>query len=170
MFTYIIRKCRVYFLYISHLLHIWTFDFWIILLLDFTFSHLLDFWTFGFFIFPFWVSFSVVKKDTHKQLLQMKETHSLRPLVITHFKHPVESKCLDLNMSMSVSRARGRMSKYSQRSSSSSRGGRHTTSRMSPTRSMSCAYKDECSVIWLMTMEMGRWRGTIREGYGKKFY
>ena len=72
-----ILKCRVYFLYISHLLHIWTFDFWIILLLDFTFSHLLDFWTFGFFIFPFWVSFSGGKIDS----LQWKDRRN-------HFHEP----------------------------------------------------------------------------------
>ena len=44
----------------SHLWDIWTFWFWMILLLDFTFSHLLDFWTFGILYFPFWVSFSVL--------------------------------------------------------------------------------------------------------------
>ena len=36
--------------------------FWIILLLYFTFSHLLHVWTFVFFIFPFWVSFWVCLK------------------------------------------------------------------------------------------------------------
>ena len=64
LFTYIILKCRVHFLYISHLLHIWTFNFWIIgfyIFTSFGFYIFTSFgiWTFVFFIFPFWVSFSV---------------------------------------------------------------------------------------------------------------
>ena len=64
LFTYIILKCRVYFLFISHLLHIWTLDFWIIgfyIFTSFRFYIFTSFgiWTFVFLIFPFWVSFSV---------------------------------------------------------------------------------------------------------------